>query len=48
MDRCGYDFVIMMKGMKKLAFELVMENKGTFEESKRHSIRGNKVNDNNS
>jgi transposase len=43
MDRCGYDFVIMMKGMKTLAFELVMKNKGTFEESRKHSIRGYKV-----
>lgn len=43
MDKCGYDFVIMMKGMKKYAFELVMENKGTFEESRKHSIRDYKV-----
>jgi len=43
MDKCGYDFVIMMKGMKKYAHNLVMENKGTFEESRRHSIRDYKV-----
>lgn len=43
MDRCGYDFIIMMKGMKKYAHNLVMENKGTFEESRRHSIRDYKV-----
>jgi len=43
MDRCGYDFVIMMKGMKKYAHNLVMENKGTFEESRRYSIRDYKV-----
>lgn len=43
MDKCGYDFVIMMKGMKKYASELVQKNKGTFEESRRHSIRDYKV-----
>ncbi|WP_128426688.1 transposase [Gudongella oleilytica] len=43
MDKCGYDFVIMMKGMKKYAHSLVMENKGTFEESRKHSIRDYKV-----
>ena len=43
MDKCGYDFVIMMKGMKKYAHELVMVNKGTFEESRKHSIRDYKV-----
>jgi len=39
MDKCSYDFVIMMKGMKKLASEIVMQNKGTFEENRSHSIR---------
>lgn len=43
MDKCGYDFVIMMKGMKSLVSELVMKNKGTFEESRSHSIRDYKV-----
>ncbi|MFA7628807.1 MAG: transposase [Candidatus Dojkabacteria bacterium] len=43
MDKCGYDFVIMMKGMKKYASELVKESKGTFEESRSHSIRDYKV-----
>ena len=43
MDKCGYDFVIMMKGMKKYARELVEKNKGTFEESRSHSIRDYKV-----
>ena len=43
MDSCGYDFVIMMKGMKKYASELVKMNKGTFEESRSHSIRDYKV-----
>lgn len=43
MDKYGYDFVIMMKGMKKYARELVEKNKGTFEESRSHSIRDYKV-----
>lgn len=43
MDKCGYDFVIMMKGMKKYASEIVNMNRGTFEESRSHSIRDYKV-----
>jgi transposase len=43
MDKCGYDFVIMMKGMKDLVKELVLSVKGTFEESREHSIRSYKV-----
>ena len=43
MDRCGYDFVIMIKGMKQLVSELVLENKGTFEDSRSQSIREYKV-----
>lgn len=43
MDRCGYEFVIMMKGMKDLVRELVLEIKGTFEENREHSIRDYKV-----
>lgn len=43
MDKCGYDFVIMMKGMKALVKELVLEVKGTFEEDRRYSIRDHKV-----
>lgn len=39
MDQCGYDFVIMMKGMKPLVRELIVENKGSFEEERSHSIR---------
>ena len=33
MDRCGYDFVIMVKGMASLVNTLVLNAKGTFEES---------------
>lgn len=43
MDGCGYEFVIMLKGMKKYARELVEKNRGTFEESRRHRFRGYKV-----
>lgn len=43
MDKCGYDFVIMMKGMKKFVKELVLDVKGSFEESRAHSIRDYKV-----
>ena len=43
MDKCGYDFVIMMKGMKDLVKDLVLEVKGSFEEDRRCSIRDYKV-----
>lgn len=43
MDKCGYEFVIMMKGMKQYASEIIRKNKGTFEESRSHSIREYKV-----
>ena len=43
MDKFGYDFVIMMKGMQDLVRELVLEVKGSFEESREHSIREHKV-----
>lgn len=43
MDRCGYEFIIMMKGMKGLVKGLVLEVKGTFEEDRRYSIRDYKV-----
>ena len=43
MDKCGYDFVIMMKGMKGLVKDLVLEVKGSFEEDRRYSIRDYKV-----
>lgn len=43
MDKCGYEFVIMMKGMKELLKSLVLEVKGTFEEDRRYSIRDYKV-----
>lgn len=43
MDENGYDFVIMVKGMKKLVREVVLQTKGTFEEDRRNSIRTYKV-----
>ena len=44
MDRKGYDFIIMVKGMKKLVREVVTSVQGTFEQSRRTSIRSFKVN----
>lgn len=44
MDKCGYDFVIMTKGMKPLVSDLILENKGSFEDSRACSIRGYGVN----
>jgi transposase len=38
MDKHEYDFIIMVKGMKDLVSKTVLENKGTFEESRRCSI----------
>jgi hypothetical protein len=43
MDKCGYDFVIMVKGMKSLVKDLILENKGTFEERRSHNIWEYKV-----
>jgi len=39
MDGCGYDFVIMVKGMSALVNNLILENKGTFENDRRCNIR---------
>lgn len=39
MDKNGYDFVIMVKGMKSLIKELILEKHGTFEEVRANSIR---------
>lgn len=39
MDRCGYDFVIMAKGMKSFISDLILENKGSFENARSSSIR---------
>ena len=39
MDQCGYDFIIMVKGMNSLVRDLILENKGKFENIREHSIR---------
>lgn len=39
MDKHGYPFIIMVKGMKKLIRELILETKGSFEETRKNSIR---------
>jgi len=39
MDECGYDFVIMVKGMADFVNEMVYERKGTFENKRACSIR---------
>jgi len=44
MDRCGYDFVIMVKGTKALVNGLIEGRRGTFEESRSYRIRGYPVN----
>lgn len=38
MDRCGYDFIIMMKGMKSIVKDLILTYRGTFEDSWDHTI----------
>ena len=43
MDDNGYDFVIMVKGMKSLVSELVLKSQGTFENDRKNSIRSFKV-----
>lgn len=43
MDECGYDFVVMVKGMASFVKALVLENKGRFEMHREHGIRKYKV-----
>lgn len=43
MDDNGYDFVIMVRGMKKLVSEIVLERRGSFEDDRKNSIRTYKV-----
>ena len=43
MDHCGYDYVVMVKGMSTLVNELILENKGKFEDKRACSIRRHKV-----
>lgn len=44
MDNKGYDFIIMVKGMKKLVREVVLSVLGSFEQSRSSGIRKFKVN----
>jgi len=44
MDKCGYDFVIMVKGMKSFVNESVKKVQGTFEEKRQCTIRRYQVN----
>ena len=39
MDKNSYDFVIMVKGMKKLIREIILEKRGSFEDVRTNSIR---------
>ncbi|MGI6057352.1 MAG: IS1634 family transposase [Bilifractor sp.] len=43
MDKNGFDFIIMMKGMKSLAHEIVTANKGRFEDDYSKNSRGYNV-----
>ena len=38
MDKCGYSFVIMVRGMASLVNELVLEHKGTFESKRVNNL----------
>lgn len=39
MDECGYDFVIMVRGMASFVKGLVLENKGTLEMHREYGVR---------
>ena len=39
MDECGYDFVIMVKGMSESVRRVILENKGEFENIRKYNIR---------
>ena len=43
MDQCGYDFVIMVKGMASFVSGSILENKGKFENKRECSIRKYKI-----
>ena len=36
MDECGYDFVIMVKGMGESIRRMILENKGEFENIRKY------------
>lgn len=43
MDECGYEFIIMAKGIKELVSALVLENRGSFENDRRYFVRSHGV-----
>ena len=43
MDSCGYEFIIMVKGKKKLVSELVLQHKGSFEVDRNCFIKGHRI-----
>lgn len=43
MDECGYDFVIMVKGMSESVRWVILENKGEFENIRKYNIRKYKI-----
>jgi len=43
MDSCGYEFIIMVKGKKRLVSELVLQHKGSFEIDRSCFIRGHRI-----
>lgn len=44
MDKKKYSFIIMVKGMRSLVKELVLEVRGTFEDNREFTIRSHRVN----
>ena len=40
MDKCGYSFIIMVKGMSDLVSELILSNKGSFENKRSCDMDG--------
>ena len=43
LDECGYNFVIMAKGMKKLVHQIIKSVRGKFEQDREKSIRSYRV-----
>ena len=43
MDSCGYSFVMMVKGMSSFVSEMVLEKRGSFEDSRTNNIRRHSV-----
>ena len=44
MDKCGYDFAIMVKGMKSFTNEIIRKVKGSFEDKREYTICRYQVN----